>query len=132
MDKSIQEMQEYEQSFDPKSFAPMFANAGEFWEVEDVRKAEELQELEDEARRRIAELGDDPRSQSYFMRLDSKTVVKDEQEYVACQKRGIPMQIVNYSHAASLLANEDARKRQKLKARQKSKAARSARKKGRK
>ncbi len=77
-------------------------------------------------------MGDvDPREQSYFMRLDKKTIVRSEKEHEVCVAQHIPMDIVPYSHAVQVLKEEEARHRNKIKARRKKKTARATRKKNR-
>lgn len=110
---------------------PVFANASEALPFLDLQEEIARQQLEREAQERMAAAQEDPTSQQYFMRLDRKTVVKDDKEYVACVNGGIPMKVIPYSHALQLLKVEDARKAQRLKDKRKKKAAKASRKKNR-
>lgn len=73
-----------------------------------------------------------PEDQSYFMRTDTRTVVKSESEYTKTSERGVPMRIIPFSYAVQLLKEEEARHKKKIKARRKQKVARKARKVNRK
>src|SRR4249920_3440466 len=95
--------------------------------IEDDRKtieASDIGELKAEAQRRIEAAADDPTIQSYFVRQDTKTVIKTDKEYDWCQSRKIPLSIVSYTMAAALLRAEDEKKRKKKSKRKKQKAAR--------
>lgn len=102
--------------------------------VEDTRRtieASDMGELAAEAQRRIEEAADDPTVQSYFLRQDTNTVIKTEEEYLFCTKRGISIKVIPYGHARDVLKREDALKNQEKTERQRRKAARKARKKNR-
>lgn len=91
----------------------------------------QIEELEAEAKRIIDVQAEDPAAQSYFMRLDTHSVVKTEQEYFGCVKHHVQMKIVTYAHAQHLIAEEDARKRAKIKSRRAEKSRRASRKRNR-
>lgn len=110
---------------------PVFANASEALPFLDMQEEIARQQLEREAQERMAQDSLDPRNQQYFMRTDRKTVVKDDKEYKLCMDNRIPMTVIPYSHALQLLKVEDARKRQKLKAKKAKKTAKASRKKNR-
>jgi hypothetical protein len=91
------------------------------------------QEQIDEINRRALEEIErhDPRKQNYFMRLDTKSIIKTEKEYNWCLANQIPFKIVTYESAKTVLMQEDARKKQKQKKKQKRKAAKNTRKRNR-
>ena len=111
------------------SNSPSFANEGQsFSTQEDLA---EIAKLQAEAQRLIAD-DTDPREQHYFMRLDTKTVVRDEAEYMAALSRGVPMKVIPFGHALQLLKEEDARKRKALAKKKARKRAKASRKRNRK
>lgn len=73
----------------------------------------------------------DPSKQNYFMRLDTKSLIKTEAEYNYVMANGIPFKVVPFSHARQVLMEEDARKRNVKKAKQKKKTAKRSRRKNR-
>lgn len=110
---------------------PVFENAADanaYMDEEGQRIAAELQA---EAERVMERDALDPTKQSYFMRMDRRTVVKDEREYHECVAKQIPLKVIPYPHAVQAVKEEEARKRQALKDKRKKKAAKQARKKNR-
>lgn len=110
---------------------PVFDNPKDALEFMDQQEAEAMRELHEEAQRQMEAKVEDPSTQNYFMRMDTKTVVKDEAEYQWCLAKRVPMKVIPYGHALQLLKVEDARKAQRLKAKRKKKAAKASRKKNR-
>lgn len=110
---------------------PVFDNPKDGLAFMDQQEAEAMAELHEEAQRQMEARAEDPSTQNYFMRVDKKTVVKDEAEYQWCLAKQIPMKVIPYGHALQLLKVEDARKAQKLKAKRKKKTAKASRKKNR-
>lgn len=113
---------------------PVFENNADGQAVSFMDEQEEAarKQLEEEALRRMEAAQADPTQQQYFMRLDRKTVVKTEQEYAACQKNQVPMKVVPYTTAVQLLKEEEARAKQRTKAKKAKKVARASRKRNRK
>ena len=87
-------------------------------------------ELEAEAQRRMA-LDQDPTQQNYFLRVDKRTVVRSEKEYVYCELHGIPMKLIPYTAAVQAIKEQEARERQRDRAKAKKKTAKKARKRNR-
>jgi hypothetical protein len=58
----------------------------------------------------------DPTKELYFLRMDTRTVVKDQTEYDVCVEDHIPMRHVSYNSAVDFLNKEEAAAR-KLKKR---------------
>jgi hypothetical protein len=110
---------------------PVFDNAKDGLAFLDQQEEEAMRQLHEEAQRQMDERSEDPSAQNYFMRIDKKTVVKDEAEYQWCLAKQIPMKVIPYGHALQLLKVEDARKAQRLKAKRKKKTAKASRKKNR-
>lgn len=110
---------------------PVFDNAKEGLAFLDQQEEEAMRQLHEEAQRQMEARAEDPTTQSYFMRADTKTVVKDEAEYQWCLAKQVPMRVIPYAHALQLLKVEDARKAQRQKAKRKKKAAKASRKKNR-
>ncbi len=107
---------------------PAFEDVGEGLAHLDETEKVALAELETEARERMAQDEGDPRTHNYFMRLDKKTVVKNDKEYVSCQLHGVSMKIIPYSYALQLLKEEDARKVKARKIKKAKKTAKASRK----
>lgn len=110
---------------------PNFEDIGEGLAYMDELRDAEIARMEEEARVRMQADQGDPTTQQYFLRLDRKTVVKNEEEYVRCQLQGVQMKVIPYSFALQALKEEDARKRQEKKAKAKRKNAAKARRKNR-
>lgn len=108
---------------------PVFDNAADGLAYMDEQAA--LEEMRIAAERAIA-ADTDPRRQNYYMRTDTKTVVKDEREFNACVAKKVPLKVIPYSHAVQLVKEEDARKRKALKDKRKKKAAKASKKRNRK
>lgn len=111
--------------------SPVFEDIGEGLSYMDEQERAAIAEMEEEARQRMEADAQDPRKQNYFMRTDTNTVVKDEQEYVRCQLKGVQMRVIPYGHALQLLKEEEARKRQRQKAKRKKKDAKASKKRNR-
>lgn len=114
-----------------QEFPPVFEDIAEGLAYMDEQEAKIIAEMEEEARQRMELDAEDPTQQQYFLRLDRRTVVRNEKEYVGCQLHGVPMKVVSYAHALQALKDEDARERAKQKAKQKKKTAKASRKKNR-
>jgi len=101
--------------------------------IEDIAEAlEQLDEIKAEAEARMAQ-AQDPRDQTYIMRMDTKRLVKTEAEWKRCEEDGVPMRYgISYAYAKQLLKDEDAAHRAKIKQRKKQKAAKKAKKRNRK
>jgi hypothetical protein len=113
----------------PVPSPPVFENIGpEAIAYMDEQERKAIAELEQEAKERMSAAAEDPRQQSFFMRTDTGTVVKDEKEYNRCQAKQIPLKMIPYGHALQLLKEEDARKKHQLKAKRNKKNAKKARK----
>lgn len=110
---------------------PVFANAKDGLAFMESQEQAAIRELHEEAKRQMEADKEDPRTQQYFMRTDKKTVVQTDKEYGYCLKNHIPMTVIPYSHALQLLKVEEARAKQRVKAKTKKKAARASRKKNR-
>lgn len=110
---------------------PNFENVAEGLAFMDELRDAEVARMEEEARAQMALAQADPTTQNYFLRLDRKTIVKNEEEYVRCQLAGVQMKTVPYSTALQALKEEDARKRQEKKAKAKRKTAAKARRRNR-
>lgn len=108
---------------------PAFEDIREGLDYMDEQRA--LEEMRIAAERAMA-ADTDPRTQSYYMRTDTKTVVKDEREFNQCVAKKISLKVIPYSHAVQLLKEEEARKKSALKAKRKKKAAKQSRKRNRK
>lgn len=88
---------------------------------------EEMQPFMDDVMRMLEERQNDPRTQNYMMRLDTKSLIETEGEFNFVKERGIPYQIISYGHAVELLRKADAERRKKLKKKRQRKAAKKAR-----
>lgn len=108
--------------------------AGEFQLDEETLKALEeraQQQLQEEAMRRMLEAQANPQEQNYIQRLDTKDLVKTDEEYAKCLAQNVPMRTVRYMHALQILAEADARRRQKIKKRKARKVTKASRKRNR-
>lgn len=121
------EVEEWVNPGAPPAFTDMDAGLAHL----DATEQQAIAELEAEARVRMETASADPRTQSYFMRMDKRTVVRSESEYVQCQMKGVPMRVIPYGHALQLLKDQDARNQQRAKSKQKRKVARRARRRNR-
>lgn len=110
---------------------PVFDNPADGLAYMDEREREVVAEMEEEARRRMDLDAADPTKQNYYMRTDKRTVVKDEREFVLCQRKGVPLRVIPYTHAVQLVKEEDARKRRAVKEKRKKKTSKQARKRNR-
>jgi len=111
---------------------PVFDNPKDGLSFLDAQEQVAIKELHDEALQQMADAQEDPTTQNYFMRTDKRTVVKDDKEYGYCLKNHIPMKVIPYGHALQLLKEQEARAKNRLKAKKKKKVARASRKKNRK
>lgn len=111
--------------------SPVFENISEGLAYMDEQERAVVAEMEEEARRRMEIDAADPTKQNYYMRTDTRTVVKDEKEFVACQAKHVPLKVIPYAHAIQLVKEEDARKRTALKEKRKKKTAKQSRKRNR-
>lgn len=91
----------------------------------------QIETMQADVEEQIAAEQEDPTTQQYFMRLDTKTVIKTEAEYFQVQAKGIRTKVVGYPYAMALLANEEAKLRAKQARRRANKVARAARKRNR-
>lgn len=64
----------------------------------------------------------------FYRRMDTKKLIKTQEEYIAAQLDKVPIEIVTYSHAVALMKESEAASRKKQANRKKAKAARKARK----
>ena len=110
---------------------PAFTDVAEGLAHLDETEAAAIKEMEEEARHRMQLDQDDPTQQSYFLRLDRRTIVKTEEEYVRCQLQGVPMKVVPFSTAVHVLREQDAKKKRDAKNAKKKKAAKKARRRNR-
>jgi len=110
---------------------PAFEDIAEGLSFMDEQKQKATEELEAEARRRMALDNQDPTQQSYFLRADKRTVVRTDKEYVYCQLNNIPMKVIPYIAAVQALKEQESRERQRSKAKQKKKAANKSRRRNR-
>lgn len=110
---------------------PAFDDIGDGLAFMDKQKQDAIEELEAEARRRMATASEDPTDQSYFLRTDKRTVVRTDKEYVYCQLNGVSMKVIPYSAAVQALKEQESRERQRDKAKQKKKAASKSRRRNR-
>lgn len=108
---------------------PVFDSAADGLAYMDEQVA--LEEMRIEAEKAIG-ADTDPRRQNYYMRTDSKTVVRDEREFNACVAKKVPLKVIPYSHAVQLVKEEEARKKKAQKDKRKKKAAKASRKRNRK
>lgn len=92
---------------------------------------EELDQINQQARAHIEAMSQRPEEQNYFMRLDSKSIIKTEKEYLFCINNRIPIRVITYAHAKEVLRLEDANKRKARKEKQKKKNSRKSRRKNR-
>lgn len=65
----------------------------------------------------------DPRKELYFLRMDTKTIVKDQTEYDECIEEHIPMRHVSFNSAVDHLNKEEAAARAMKKRRAKGRVA---------
>lgn len=110
---------------------PVFDDIKEGVEFLDEQEAVAMAQLHEAAGKAMEIAQDDPKQQNYFMRVDRRTIVKDEEEFVRCQLAGIKMSVVPYSTALQLLKEEDARKKGAVKAKKAKKATKASRRKNR-
>ena len=73
----------------------------------------------------------DPTQQDYLLRMDKRQIIKSQTEYQKCVERGVQVKVVPYSYACHILKEQEARHRNKIKARRKNKLAKASRKKNR-
>lgn len=110
---------------------PAFEDIAEGLAHLDETEAAAIKEMEEEARLRMQLDQEDPTKQNYFLRLDRRTIVRDEEEYTRCQLARIPLKVVTYKHALEVLKEQDAKKKRASKDAKKKKAARNSRRKNR-
>lgn len=91
-----------------------------------MQEREGAQQLEEHARKAIAEAQHDPKTQMYFQRLDSGRLVTTQKEYDYTQEHRIPLAMISYNRATDIMAKQEAAVRQKRKKRAITKAARKA------
>ena len=87
--------------------------------------------MQHEALRLIEEAEEDPLKQNYYQRLDTKRMIRTQQELEGCITHEVPIRVVDGVYAAQILDEEDAAKRAKIKKRKTRKAARRSRKRNR-
>lgn len=89
------------------------------------------QQLHDEAEAAIEEDQQDITKQNYILRLDKKTLVQSDEEFMRCLQQGVSMRSVGYRHALHLLAEADAAHRKKIAKRKARKVTKASRKRNR-
>lgn len=114
---------------------PDFANAQDFQINEGVvaqlHKDAETRALHEEAQRKIAEDQQDPTQQRYIQRLDTKGLVKTDEEFAICVATNVPIREVSYAHALKILEEADAAIRARKAKKKARKVARASRKRNR-
>lgn len=110
---------------------PAFEDIGEGLAHLDQIERDAIKEMEAHAAEAMNKASQDPAQQQYFMRVDRRTVVKTEEEYVRCQLAGTSMKVVPYAFALQLLKEESARTKARDKNRKNKKAARASKKRNR-
>jgi hypothetical protein len=100
-------------------------------QIATVFPSEEEAEFTAEVQAQMEAEQSDPRKQMYFLRTDTKTIVKNEEEYFIAMRKNVPMKQVSYGHAMATVAIEKAREAKKRKTRVKNKTARAARRRNR-
>lgn len=93
-------------------------------------KAEQtlIEELNKGAAEQIEAAQEDPTQQEYLQRLDTRRLVKSDEEFAKCLSSNIPMRQVKYTHAIQILKDEEAAHRNKIKKRKARKVAKTSRK----